>query len=549
VVGSHQKVFVIGHRNPDADCVCGAIAYAYFKNAVDKTRLFIPARAGALNKETSFILDYFGLETPLLIKSVVARVSDIDLKPPICILPHEPIQKAAQVMREKNIRTLPVVDEYQHLIGMVGQRDIARYYVEKIDWDKIEPIELKTLIQTLDGRVLANAKKLDHIKGRIIVAAMQKSTLLHYIKPGDIAVLGDRVDIQADLIKSGCQVLILGEDTIVGEEIIGLANQHGTLIITSPKSIYTIVQLLHLALPVTTIMSKPKFSVSLDTPISEVKKRVLISKYRSVTVIDSENRLIGIVTRSDLIPGIRKKVILIDHNEVSQAVLGIQEADILEIIDHHRQGDISTLSPIFVYNDPIGSSCTIIAELMKLRNVEIPPQIAGALLGGILSDTLVLTLSTTTDRDKKMAHMMAKRAGVKLEEFGRKLIGIQADIRGKTVREIIGADFKEYQIGDKKIGIGQLLTLDRAEVSVLEKEIKEELERLLKEKKYDLVAFTITNPFDKKGEEIFVKGERGIIEKAFNVVVKDDYCAIPYILSRKKDLVPRLGEVLLEYET
>jgi len=296
-------------------------------------------------------------------------------------------------------------------------------------------------------------------------------------------------------------------------------------------------------------MSEPKFSVSLDTPISEVKKRVLISKYRSVTVIDSENRLIGIVTRSDLIPGIRKKVILIDHNEVSQAVLGIQEADILEIIDHHRQGDISTLSPIFVYNDPIGSSCTIIAELMKLRNVEIPPEIAGALLGGILSDTLVLTLSTTTDRDKKMAHMMAKRAGVKLEEFGRKLIGIQADIRGKTAREIIGADFKEYQIGDKKIGIGQLLTLDRAEVSVLEKEIKEELERLLKEKGYDLVAFTITNPFDKKGEEIFVKGERGIIEKAFNVVVKDDYCAIPYILSRKKDLVPRLGEVLLEYET
>ncbi len=186
---------------------------------------------------------------------------------------------------------------------------------------------------------------------------------------------------------------------------------------------------------------------------------------------------------------------------------------------------------------------------MKLRNVEIPPEIAGALLGGILSDTLVLTLSTTTDRDKKMAHMMAKRAGVKLEEFGRKLIGIQADIKGKTVREIIGADFKEYQIGDKKIGIGQLLTLDRAEVSVLEKEIKEELERLLKEKRYDLVAFTITNPFDKKGEEIFVKGERGIIEKAFNVVVKDDYCAIPYILSRKKDLVPRLGEVLLEYET
>lgn len=543
-----EKVFVIGHRNPDADCVCGAIAYAYFKNAIDKNRLFIPVRAGELNKETRFILEYFGLEAPLLIKTVVPRVSDINLRPPIYIFPHQPIQRAAQVMREKNIRTLPVVDEYQHFIGMVGQRDIAHYYVKRIDWDEITAsIELKTLVQTLDARVLANAKKLSHIKGRIFVAAMQKSTLLHYIRPGDIAILGDRTDIQADLIRSGCQALILSKDTLVSEETIGLANQYGTLIIASPKSIYTIVQLLHLALPVSTIMSKTELMVSLDTPISEIRKKVLISKYRCVIVTDSENRLIGIVTRSDLIPGVRKKVILIDHNETSQAVLGIQEAEILEIIDHHRQGDISTLSPIFVYNDPIGSSCTIIAELMGLRNVEVPPEIAGALLGGILSDTLILTLSTTTDRDKRMAQIMAEKAGVKIEEFGRELIGIQVDIKDKTAHEVIRADFKEYQISDKKIGVGQLLTLNRAEVSRLQKEIREELEQLL-QKGYDLVAFTVANPFDEKGEEIFVKGEKTIIEKAFNVVVEDDYCVIPHILSRKKDLIPILGRVLLEYE-
>jgi len=548
MTNSKKRVFIIGHRNPDSDSICSAIAYAYFKNITDKKYLYIPARTGPLNAETQFILKYFGLEIPFLIKNVIPRVNDIDLKPPIYIYPEEPIYHAVQIMRKKEIRILPVVDEYQNILGIIGQMDIAQYYVEKITWDILTiPIQIKTLVFTLKGRILANPYKKEELKGRIFIAAMQKGTTLHYVQPGDIAILGDRTDIQLELIKAGCEVLILSEEPIISEEVLELAKEKGTIIISSPFSIYTIAQILPLSLPVKAIMKKAEV-VHLDTPISDVKKRVLASRYRSVLVADSEGRLIGVITRSDLISPIQKKVILVDHNDSAQAVLGIKEAEILEIIDHHHLGDISTFKPIYVYNDPVGSTCTIITELMQLHRVEIVPEIAGALLGGILSDTLILTLSTTTERDKRAALFLAKKAGVNIEEFGRELIKAQAEIKGKTAKEILFSDFKEYHVGDKKIGVGQILVLDRKEIEPLTKEIKLEMEKVLNEQNFNLVTFIITCPFDQKGEQIFVKGEEEIIEMAFDIKIENDACFIPQVMSRKRDFIPQLAQAMTKYE-
>ena len=539
-----KRVFVIGHRNPDSDSICAAIAYAYFKNTVDKKYLYIPARAGALLKETQFILDYFKVETPILITNLSSTVSDLNLKTPITAFPHHSIKDVAMIMREDNIDTVPIVDEYQRLLGVTGYKDIAKYYIDRIEWDEVTTsvsVDLKTLVQTLEARILTNPKKVKNLTGRILIAAMQKGTILHYIKPGDIAIVGDRIDIQADLIKSGCKALILSDEASVSEEIIKLAKKHGTLILSTPYSTFTISNLLPLAVPVRAAMRQDLPVVFLETPIIEVKKKVLESVYRCALVVDSERRLISIITRSDLIYPIKKKVILVDHNEKSQAVTGVEEAEILEIIDHHRLGDISTLKPIFVYNDPVGSTCTIVGELITLHNIDIPAEIAGVLLGGILSDTLILSLSTTTERDKKMAQVLAKKAGIDIETFGRELIKSQVDLNHKSPREILLQDFKENIIGEKKIGIGQILILDRQELNPLEREIKKEMEKIRKEKGYDLVVFLIANPFEKKGEEVWVKGEKEIVEKAFGVKVKGDCCFISSILSRKKDFIPKIG--------
>ncbi|HEB74689.1 MAG TPA: putative manganese-dependent inorganic diphosphatase, partial [Candidatus Desulfofervidus auxilii] len=361
MIGS-KRVFVIGHRNPDSDSVCAAIAYAYFKNSMDKQHLYIPARAGALLKETQFILDYFKIETPILVTNLSSTVSDLNLKTPITAFLHQSIKDVAMIMKERNIDTVPIVDEYQRLLGVTGYKDIAKYYIDRIKWDEVTTsvsVDLKTLVQTLQARILANPKKVKTLTGRILIAAMQKGTILHYIKKGDIAIVGDRTDIQADLIKSGCKALILTDETSVSEEIIKLAKKHSTLLLSTPYSSFTVSNLLPLAVPVKAAMRQDVPVVFLETPIGEVKKKVLESVYRCALVVDSERRLISIITRSDLIYSIKKKVILVDHNEKSQAVTGVEEAEILEIIDHHRLGDISTLKPIFVYNDPVGSTCTI----------------------------------------------------------------------------------------------------------------------------------------------------------------------------------------------
>lgn len=537
-----KKVFVIGHKNPDSDAVCAAIAYAYFKNIVDKTNLYIPARAGALLKETQFIIDYFKIEPPILITSLASTVSDLSLKTPITASPHQPTKDVALAMRENNIHTLPIVNDYQRLLGVTGYKDIAKYYAERIEWDEITtPIALKTLVQTLQATILANPKKLKYLKGRILIAAMQKGTILHYVRPGDIAVIGDRTDIQADLIKSGSQALILTGETSISEEIINLAKKHGTLIISSPYSAFTVAHLLPLAVPVEAIMHRDVPIVLLATPITEVKKKVLESIYRCALVVDSEQRLISIITRSDLIYPIKKRVILVDHNEMTQAVAGVEQAEILEIIDHHRLGDISTLRPIFVHNDPIGSTSTIVGELITFHKVNIPAEIAGVLLGGILSDTLILSLSTTTERDKKMAKILAKKAEVDIETFGRKLVRSQVDLSHKSSKEVLLQDFKEYILAEKKIGIGQILISDRQELSPIEKGIKREMGKLRQEKGYNLVAFLIANPFEKNGEEVFIKGDKEIVEKAFGVKVEGDRCFIPHILSRKRDFIPQIG--------
>jgi len=539
---NQKRVFVIGHKNPDCDSVCSAVAYAYFKNVVDKRYLYIPARAGELNSETKFALEKFDFEHPIEIESLTPTASDMDLKKPIVASPYDSLRDVASLMKESNIRTVPIVNSTRKLSGIIGLKDIAEHYIDTMGFGNLSttPIDLNILVDTLDAKVITNPKNTDKLTGGIFIAAMQKSTILNRIQAGDVVILGDRTDVQIDLINSGCSALIITGNSTISQEVIRLATKKGTLIVSSPHHTFDTAKLFVLSTPLQSIMSKEVPVAGLYTRISEIKRKVAESKYRCVLLVDGDNRLVSIITRTDLLQPIRKKVILVDHNEISQAVDGVQEAEILEIIDHHRVGDISTLMPIHVHNEPIGSTCTIVAGFMFLYQVDIPPEIAGLLLSGILSDTLILTLSTTTERDKEIAYKLVDILDAEIEEYGKELLTASINIKGKNAREILLHDFKEYLLGRKKVGVGQIMVLDEKGISANEDDIKSEMEHLRKEKQYDLVAFLITNPL-RKGEEILVKGDERIIEKAFAVKIQNDKCIIPETLSRKKDFIPAIG--------
>ncbi len=539
-------VYIIGHKNPDTDSICSAIGYAHFKNVTDKRFLFTPVRAGKIGEETQFVLERFGVPVPNEIESMAATVSDLMMKKPISVHIRDSIQALALLMREKGVRSVPVIDDTGRFEGIVGLKDIARHYMESVGFTDISgaPISLDIFIKTLEGRVISNTKKVETLAGRIIIASMQKGTLLNKVRAGDVVVIGDQQDIQLEIIRAGCSAVIITDGMPVGNDIISLAEERGTLLISSPHHAFATVQLMTLSEPVAAIMSTSNPGVGLYTPISELRKRILESEYRSAVVVDSDERLIGFITRTDLLSPVRKKAILVDHNEISQAVDNIEEAEILEIIDHHRVGDISTVAPIYVYNDPIGSTCTVVAGMMFLHGVNIPREIAGLLLSGILSDTLILTLSTTTDRDHTTAERLAEIAGVSIKDYGRELLKASINIQGKTASELIAADFKEFLIGGKKLGISQMMVLDCEEIDLREEEFLAELERLRKANGYDLTALLVTNPANSKQERVLLKGDTWIVEKAFNVKIERDTCTLPNVLSRKKDFIPALGRAL-----
>jgi len=538
-------VHVIGHRNPDTDSICSAIAYAHFKNVTDKQFTFVPARAGRINEETGFVLGTFGVSVPNELESLAAAVSDLELKPPVTVNSRESVQFVAGLMRERDLRAVPVIDEMGRVAGIVGLRDIAFHYMDSVGFTDLseKPVHIDILAKTLNCRVLSNSRRIGTLSGRVFVGTMQRGTLLNRAHPGDIVIVGDHRDIQLDLIHAGCSLVVV-DGMPVGNDVVAAAAEKGVLLIASPHDAFSTFQLLTMSLPVTAIMSKAPPTVGLYTPITQLRKRILESEYRSEVVVDSDNRLIGFITRSDLLRPVRKRVILVDHNEVSQAVDGIDEAEILEIIDHHRVGDISTVAPIYVYNDPVGSTCTVVARIMFLHQVRIPAEIAGLLLSGILSDTLLLTLSTTTDRDREAAERLAGIAGLSIRKFGKELLHASINTVGKSAAELIAADFKEFLIGGKKLGVSQMMVLDCEEVTLREEEFLDELERLRNANGYDLTVLLVTNPLRTKQERVLVKGETWMVEKAFNVPVKDNTCTLPSVLSRKRDFIPAIGQAL-----
>ena len=535
-----KTVYVCGHKNPDTDSICSAIAYAHLKRITEGINA-IPVRLGPINRETKFVLDYFGIEEPIFIENVYTQVQDIKFDKPLIFKENTSMFEAWNAMMEKNIRTLAVVDDENKLIGIATVGDLAKAYLSSAHELSKYRIPIENLLATLKGEILL--RYLDYIEGNILVAAMSKENVLKRIKEGDTLIVGDREDIQEAAIQKGVKALIITGNNQVSEKILDLAKKHEVTIIKVSPDTFDTVKLLNQSIPLSYVIKKEDIvSFRLTDYIDDVKEVMLKYRYRNFPVLDEEGRVVGLLGRRHILDYERKNVILVDHNEFSQAVEGIEQARILEIIDHHRLGTIETDQPILFRNHPVGSTATIINRLYEEKGLIPDPKIAGIMCAAILSDTLVFKSPTCTPEDVIAAKKLAEIAEIDINEFGNQMFKAGTSLEGKTVEEIFYTDFKEFTVNKYKIGIGQVNTL--ADPGELKKDLISFMEKVRSDKGYDILLLMLTDIINEGSEILFVGDNKELLERAFDVKIQNNSFYLPYVISRKKQVLPPLVKAI-----
>jgi manganese-dependent inorganic pyrophosphatase len=538
-------VYIIGHKNPDTDSICSVIAYSELKKKLGVKA--IPGRLGDINRETEFVLKYFGIDLPELLYTVKTRVSDLNMDNVFPVSPDISVKTAWSLMRKNNIHTIPVIDDNERLLGVVTLSDITNKYMDAMDNNTIASTKtsLRNIVETLNAKLVCGTQEEFETTGRVIVAATHPDELATFIENGDIVITGNRVDSQLKSIQSGANCLIVTCGDSVEKEVIDTAREMKCIIMTTPVDTFTTARLINQSIPVGSIMSRDNLVLfNMDDFIDDFKDKMLKTRYRSYPVVDDSNRIKGFISRYHLISQRRKKVILLDHNEKSQAVNGIEEAEILEIIDHHRLGDIQTANPIFFKNEPVGSTSTIIANMYFDAGIRPRRSIAGILCAAVISDTLEFKSPTSTYTDRITAEKLAEIAGIDIEEFSFLMFKEGSSLKGKTPKEIFYQDFKDYNFDKRLIGIAQVYTMDTEKLNEIKTPLIEFMEKLCQDKGYNLLMIFITNIHRQASEVMFVGEGKEIIAKAFNVTIGENSVYLPGVVSRKKQVIPLISAAL-----
>lgn len=540
-----DKIYIIGHKNPDTDSICSAIGYCYYKKSIGVNNVYA-ARLGEINKETEFVLNYFNMELPEMISTVKMQVADVGIDRIVPISPDITISKAWTIMRSRNIKTLPVVNENCELLGICTISDLTGRYMDVSTNNLFAPsgTTVSNVLETLSGRVI-NRGKFDFSRtGNIIVGAMDVKEVESRVSENDIVIAGNRSDVQLKAIERGAGCIIITGGHMPGMDIINKADEKGCMIISEPYDSFTTSRLINQSIPVRFVMTTDNIiNFDIDDYIDDVKETMLETRYRAYPVLDG-GKVIGTISRYHLIKSSRKKVILVDHNERSQAVDGLEEAEILEIIDHHRVGDIQTSTPIFFNNKPLGSTSTIVGNLFLENCLDIPPAIAGILCAAIISDTLLFKSPTSTKVDEMTARKLARIAGIDISQFSSSMFRAGTSISGKSVEDIFYQDFKEFSLGKMKVGISQVMTLDIEGIRHIENDMLPFLDDVEKIRGYDLAILVLTDIIKEGSEILFTGRNRDIISQAFGVRTDKNSVYLQGIVSRKKQVVPSIVSVL-----
>lgn len=539
-------IFITGHKNPDSDSICSAIAYAEFKRKMGINAQ--AARLGELNRETEFILDHFKIPTPVMLTTVKTQICDLDIDKVIPVSPDVTIKTAWLLMRKNNVKTLPVIDENERLIGLVTLSNITSKYMDTLENNIIAASKatLRNIVETLNAKMMTGNFEDFNTTGKVIIAAMAPDQMKPYVEHGDIVIAGNRKDSQLSAIDFGSNCLIITGGCEVDKEVLKKAKEANTVILVTTYDTFTTARLINQSIPVKYVMTdKNLIAFNIDDFVDEIRDKMLQTRYRNYPVVDDNYKIKGFVSRYHLISQNKKKVILVDHNEVAQSVAGISEAEVLEIVDHHRVGDIQTGKPIFFRNEPVGSTATIIANMYFENGIRPSRDIAGMMCAAIISDTLKFKSPTSTYVDKMTVERLAEISNLDIEEFSTNMFKAGTTLSGKTPEEIFYQDFKDYNLGKYKIGISQVNTMDTENMAALKNGLIDFMTCACSSKNYDLLVIMLTDLIKEGSELLYVGDAKELVSKAFNADTQDCCIFLKDVVSRKKQVVPPLSSAAI----
>lgn len=542
-------VFVSGHKNPDSDSICSAIAYADYLFRIGRYNA-VPVRLGEINKETEYILKRFHTEIPVLLKTVKQTVEDLEYDKVTVFSKELTLKTAWSLMKQQNLKSAPVLDDHSQLLGLLSTSNIIEGYMDQ--WDSLILKEANTpienVIDTLDASILYLDKQLKTIKGEIHIAAMTGEEASKRVHENDVVIVGgDRDEAIERLMNKKISLVILTGSLTISKELLQQCMDAHISVISTPFNTFMASQQIIQAVPVEYVMQKGGLTTfSTDDTVDYVKEVMSETRYRSYPVIDFMGRVVGSISRYQVLNGMKKKVIQVDHNERSQAIDGIEEAEILEIIDHHRVADIQTIGPVLFRAEPVGCTATIVAKCYKEAGIDIPQDMAGLMLGAIISDTLLFKSPTCTPTDTKMAKELAKIAGVDIQEFGMSMFKAGTSLVGKTVEEIFNQDYKKFTFGDLSAGVAQVNTMDIEGFAPYKKDMLDYMDQVAKDNHMEFTMLLLTDVINATSEVLVAGPRKDYVETAFHVELVDQQASLPGVISRKKQVVPVITEALTQ---
>ncbi len=537
-----KKVYIVGHKNPDTDSICSAIAYAELKRKITGDD-YVAKRAGQINEETHYVLKKFKVDAPGLLQNVKLQVKDMDIHKIDGVSPNVSIKDTWNKMKENKVKTLPVLKD-EELVGVISTGDIATSYMEVYDNRVLSSArtQYKNIIDTLDGKLISGNEHGCFTKGKVTVGASNDELMKEFIEKDDLVILGNRPEAQACAVNIDASCMVVCQDAAVSQELIKKAEEQSIVIISTPHDTYTVARLINQSIPVKHFMSKgPLVTFSMNDYVDDIRELMTKNKFRDFPILDRHGRFRGFISRRRFLNVKKKQVILVDHNEKSQAVDGIEEADIVEIIDHHRLGNIETMGPVFFRNQPVGCTATIITQMYEEAGVDIPPAIAGLLCCAIISDTLLFRSPTCTAVDEKTAKKLAKIAKIKMEEISMEMFNAGSSLKGKSAEDILFQDFKQFTVSDTVFGVGQINSMNKEELSEIREMLKPYLPKALEGGKMEMIYFMLTDILNESTELLCCgHGARASMISAFDLPEDTDRIILKGVVSRKKQLIPTL---------
>ncbi len=543
-MSSMKPIYVIGHRNPDTDTICSAIAYAALKRSRGENAVAV--RTGPVNAETKYALEYFGAEAPMFLSDLYPRVKDIMLTNDTVVRETDTLHHLGQVMQKHSLRSVPVTNADGILAGIVTVSDLAQRYFEEINMQNLDKtgVSKRAVISITESKVLVPEDEEALVKGTVRIVSGSRHTVEKLIRPGDVVLVGEgRYESMMEILQHDIACLIITDEGKVADDVLEEARENHILVARTPYDAYTAARLINQCVPVGYIMKKSMISFEMQQLLSDIKGTIASTNFRNYPVVEN-GRLIGLVSRDNLMVPEPERVILVDHNERGQAIEGIENARIIEIIDHHRLGGMQTGEPIYIREEPVGCTATIIANMYWQHEVEISPTIAGLLLSAIISDTVLFKSPTCTAYDTKTAERLANLAGVKMVQYGMDMLKAGSGIGTMSPMEIAKKDMKEFQFGDYHVLISQISVMGYEDILQIKDQLLESMTAVCEQESFDMSLLMVTNILEESTELFYVGSPKTLIGDAFQKDASGNSIFLPGVMSRKKQIVPPLSEAV-----